>query len=256
MRFLKQKSAIMQTEVLTYLKKHWFKTTLVAIFIFVAFKKDLSFQINVNTPVPRQEIEPEPPVPIQSVKDEPRQETLTENTQPAVEVQSSSVIDRFKFSPLGRSQKNKATAYEKLSAVDEEVIAAYVKRFTRVAVMEQEKFGIPASIILGNALLMSRAGKNELSVEGNNHFALACTKDWQGDSGGYDAKCMRHYENAWTSFRDHSLYLTTGEMGFLLSGLSNAKYKDWARALGKSSIQRRKELWQATDPGHSGLSAL
>ena len=230
----------MQTELITYLKKHWFKATLLAIVLFVVFKKDLSFQINLNTPVLHEQVKPQSPGPVQSVKEESSQEAFTENLEQPVEAKTSSVIDRFKFSPLGQSFKREESIYEKLNEVDDDRVAAYIKRFARVAVMEQKKYDIPASIILGNALLLSKAGQSELSMEGNNHFALRCTNNWEGETGRYSKECFRHYENAWTSFRDHSLYLTTGAMGAQLKGLQGNQYKNWARALEKAGFEKGK----------------
>lgn len=231
----------MQTEVLTYLKKHWFKITLVAILIFIGLKKDLSFRINVQTPVRPGQPAPEEQTPIQSVKEEQERETYTENLDQPVEARTSSVVDQFRFSPLGSAAADKVNGYDRVKAVENEVVKAYIERFSRVAVMEQEKFGIPASIVVGNALLRSRAGKSEMAAEGNNHFALKCTGDWQGESGKYDSQCFRHYENAWTSFRDHSLFLTTGEMGRRLGGLSGKSFKEWARALERANFSDEKE---------------
>lgn len=231
----------MQTEVLTYLKKHWFKITLVAVLVFVGLKKDLSFRINVQTPVRPGRPVPEEPAPTQSVKEEQKRETYTENLDQPLEARNSSVIDQFRLSPLGSSSENKMNAYDRVRALEEAAVKAYIERFSRVAVMEQEKYGIPASIIVGNALLCSRAGSSEMPREGNNHFALKCTSDWQGETGRYDAQCFRHYENAWTSFRDHSLYLTTGEMGQRLSGLSGKSFKEWARALEKAAFSDEKD---------------
>lgn len=233
----------MQTEVLAYLKKHWFKITLIAILIFVGLKKDLSFRINVQTPVRQGQPAPDPgeEAPIQSVKGEQKRETYTENLDQPVEAKTSAVIDQFQLTPLGSSSENRMNGYERVKAVENEAVSAYIERFSRVAVMEQEKYGIPASIVLGNALLRSRAGKSEMAREGDNHFALKCTSDWQGESGKYDSQCFRHYENAWTSFRDHSLFLTTGEMGRRLSGLSGKSFKEWSRALEKANFSDEKE---------------
>ena len=86
----------MQTEIITYLKKNWFKISLATIFIFVAFKKDLSFHINLNTPVQEEQVAPEKPAPVQKIREEKREETLTENLdKPTESTHSSSVVDRF-----------------------------------------------------------------------------------------------------------------------------------------------------------------
>ena len=72
-------------------------------------------------------------------------------------------------------------------------------------------------------------------LAGNNHFGLPCTTNWNGESATYNDACYRHYENAWTSFRDHSLYLTTGSTKNLVR-LGSTDYKAWAEAMDKVSI--------------------
>ena len=126
--------------------------------------------------------------------------------------------------------------------MDEGSIQAYIARFSKVAASERKKFGIPASIILGNALLHSLAGTAEIAEAGaNNHFALRCTPDWQGPQRTYAGQCYRQYENAWTSFRDHSFYITTGSFSHLRQ-LSDTDYKGWADALEKAGFSQEKDL--------------
>lgn len=229
----------MQTEWITYLRKNWFRVTLVVIFVFVAFKKDLSFQINVNTPAPSEQLGPESTEPPRRVEEGKERETLTDNLDRSTK--SSTVIDRLKIPLWGEKKREAPNAFDRLGGVAEHRIDAYLKRFTHVAMSEQEKFGIPASIILGNALLGSLAGEREMAIEGNNHFALKCTEDWQGESGRYEGRCYRHYDIAWTSFRDHSLYLTTGKMARYVQALEPADYENWARVLEKAAFSEERD---------------
>jgi len=82
-------------------------------------------------------------------------------------------------------------------------------------------------------MLQSFAGQRDMSLSGNNHFALPCVSGWKGESATYNDACYRHYENAWTSFRDHSLYVSTGPNKKLLA-LGSKDYKAWAKGLEKS----------------------
>ena len=234
----------MKTELLTYLKANWFKVSLAAILVFVALKKDLSFHINLNSPVEVGQPLPEESSPTQPVTEdvEERGKAFTEQVDQKVEPKTASTIDRLDFLPFSKSKTKRKKAYDHLNQVDASLRVAYIKRFTHVALSEQKKFGIPASITLGNSLLISRAGQKELSKEGNNYFAIPCTSDWQGESGVYDHQCFRHYENAWTSFRDHSLYLTTGEMARNFQGLDSGAYKKWAQALEKADYSSEKDF--------------
>ncbi len=208
-----------------YLRTHWFQFGLGAILLFVVFKKDLSFQINLNAPDGIEEEESSQPV---RRKDPERKreiftEKASETTPPAGEV------SRMELTPLSFGSASK-TYLQRLAAVDDADKRAYLTRFAQVAQGEQKKYGVPASVLLATAMLMSQAGSSEPARKGNNHFALHCTQDWKGESGQYSGVCLRHYANAWTSFRDCSLFLTTGPNARLCP--DNTNYKEWAKALG------------------------
>ena len=52
-----------------------------------------------------------------------------------------------------------------------DVYTDYVEQYSVMAVEQQEKHGIPASITLAQGLLESAAGRSTLATRGNNHFA-------------------------------------------------------------------------------------
>ncbi|NDP27564.1 MAG: LysM peptidoglycan-binding domain-containing protein [Flavobacterium sp.] len=119
--------------------------------------------------------------------------------------------------------------------VTNNMILAYIERYKGVAQSNMEKYGIPASIILGQAILESGAGTGPLSTEANNHFGIKCHKDWLGESIKYDddsiAECFRKYYNAADSFRDHAVFLTKGSRYSFLFKLNKTDYKAWAKGL-------------------------
>jgi len=206
-----------------YLQRNWFKIGIAVLLVFILLKKDLSFSINMRAPA--EQSKEQLPNPTQKAKKEKSQELMTE-AQVAAEKSKPALFDLSVFS----SKKRAPRALEELQKVDDAAVQSYLKRFARVAVSESEKFGIPASVILANAALQSYAGQRNLTQKNNNHFALPCTPDWQGTREETDGKCFRSYENAWTSFRDHSYYITTGRMAELKK-LKNTDYKTWAKAL-------------------------
>lgn len=229
------------TTLLTqFVKVHWFKISLVAFLLFLIFKKDFSFTINLNAPAPTETTMPPARQPVQQAPPAKR-ETFTEqvkqqNLTPAPE---QGVLDRFDFSSiLGGSNKQ---LKDELYQVDPEKVKSYIERFGRVARSEQKKFGIPASIVLANALLHSQAGENQASKRANNHFGLACTEDWMGEKWDQEGDCYRVYENAWTSFRDHSFFLTTGTFADLRQ-LDPKDYKAWAKAMEKKAYTKYDDL--------------
>lgn len=229
--------------VIFYIRNHWFKIGLVLIGLFVIVKKDLSLNFNLRTPV-KQRIEQErQPQPVEQKQKATTTERFTENN---AEVQTtpanpSPVTDKFDLSPSFMEGNTKPSAFERLALVDQQVKEKYIKRFARVVIMERQKYGIPSSIIMANALLQSAAGQAAPSIQGNNHFNVPCTDDWQGATGRYQGNCYRHYENAWTSFRDHSLYVTTGAFSKLRE-LGSDDYKGWAKALEKANYSKEPKL--------------
>lgn len=194
-------------------------------------KKDLSFRVHLNRPAPSPA-----EAPFEQLSPTTPKERFSENSQDY----SLSDTERFEFSTGGNGQpKNEAEALLKIAP---SVVQQYIERFDQVAVNEQSKYGIPASIILANALLQSQAGTTVASgVGNNNHFGLSCTDDWQGPTTKVDERCYRQYENAWTSFRDHSLYLTTGRFAHLTRFRRN-DYKGWASGMAKTGFSAQENF--------------
>lgn len=119
--------------------------------------------------------------------------------------------------------------------VTNDMILEYINTYKEVAQSNMKKYGIPASIILGQAILESGAGTGALSAQANNHFGIKCHKDWLGESVRYDddsiAECFRKYDMAANSFRDHSLFLTGRPRYASLFNLEKTDYKGWAQGL-------------------------
>lgn len=119
--------------------------------------------------------------------------------------------------------------------VTNEMILAYIEKYKEVAQLNMQKYGIPASIILGQAILESGSGTGPLCVQANNHFGIKCHNDWLGASIKYDddsiGECFRKYDNPYDSFRDHALFLTSASRYSFLFNLDKKDYKAWAKGL-------------------------
>ncbi len=218
-----------------YLSRHWFKIGVVALLLYAFFSKDLSFRVELrapedqNMPLREEQAQPEPAV---------RRSTLTEN---GLAQRVRNVTDRSRlFGKWWNRNDDDLPLVRQLSQHPREEIDAFLHRFIPVAQGEQRKFGIPASVILANALLMSQSGKADAAAKGNNFFALVCTPDWQGETLRAEGRCFRLYENAWLSFRDHSLYLTTGALAHL-SQLRGASYASWTEALEEAGFNQQTQ---------------
>ena len=112
-------------------------------------------------------------------------------------------------------------------------VERYIKRFTPVALQEQTKYGIPASITLAQGILESGAGKSTMAIKDNNHFGIKCTNRCLGcrcanyaDDDIYDM--FRIFETAWESYREHSKILLNDRYK---SCFKSKDYKHWAKEL-------------------------
>lgn len=126
---------------------------------------------------------------------------------------------------------------------------AYVKQFARVAQMERDQFGIPASITLGQGLLESDAGGSPLSTTAKNHFGIKCfsrscrrghCKNFTDDS---HKDFFRVYASDWESFRAHSQLLQAGRYRRLYK-LGKKDYTGWALGLSKAGYATDKKYAQ------------
>ena len=123
------------------------------------------------------------------------------------------------------------------------VYLAYINAWKSTAVQQQKDYGIPASIIMAQALLESGAGKSELAVKANNHFGIKCTNEWMGGVYYHDddrkGECFRQYRDAADSFRDHSLFLQRPRYSTCFE-IAVEDYEGWA--------YRLRQCGYATDP--------
>jgi flagellum-specific peptidoglycan hydrolase FlgJ len=111
----------------------------------------------------------------------------------------------------------------------------YIKFFKDAAIEEMRIFKIPASITLAQGILESSSGNSELTKRSNNHFGIKCHKEWGGNHTLYDddekGECFRVYDNPTTSYRDHSLFLTSRSRYSKLFNLAPGDYVSWANGL-------------------------
>lgn len=119
----------------------------------------------------------------------------------------------------------------------------YIAKYRDLAIEQQRKHKIPASITMAQGILESAAGKSELAVKANNHFGVKCTSDWPGRTYTHDDEtkneCFRRYADVKDSYEDHSLFLKRKRYESLFS-LPIGDYKNWAYGL--------KACGYATDP--------
>jgi LysM repeat protein len=127
--------------------------------------------------------------------------------------------------------------------------ATYINQFKNIAMQEQIRTGVPASIKLAQAILESQTGKSRLATEANNHFGIKCKIEWKGakiyHNDDATGECFRVYENAETSFIDHSNFLKTRTHYSFLFKLDVTDFTSWAFGL--------KQAGYATNPNYPAL---
>ena len=124
----------------------------------------------------------------------------------------------------------------------------YIDRYKGIAIEEMNKYGIPASIKLAQALLESGNGNSYLATRANNHFGIKCGGSWSGKSvnrpDDSNNDCFRVYNDPEHSFRDHSQFLLRKRYENLFT-LRKDDYKGWAKGL--------KAAGYATNPRYPEL---
>lgn len=125
----------------------------------------------------------------------------------------------------------------------------YINQFKEIAMEEMRTRKVPASITLAQGCLESSYGNSRLSREGNNHFGIKCKKNWTGkvifEDDDAVGECFRAYDDAASSYRDHSLFLLNNARYDFLFQLSIADYKGWAHGL--------RQAGYATNPKYPQL---
>lgn len=138
-----------------------------------------------------------------------------------------------------------ATAHAQQRITPEE----YIEKYKHLAMLDQEIYGIPASIKMAQAILESDSGNSRLALLANNHFGIKSRRDWTGPIILHDddepQEGFRKYASAECSFRDHSEFLDSSERYQSLFDLPPTDYRAWAhglRAAGYATNPRYPEL--------------
>lgn len=185
-----------------WLSVNWFRLLIIGVLLVIFLKKDITLQLSLKNGHPWPVTAAEQPPPYSG---------------PEAEAVNTSLREA---SPLEASLNQQQT---------------YVARFAEVAQSEMRKYGIPASIKLGQALLETNAGASPLATRNNNHFGIKCfskncrkghCSNFSDDS---HKDFFRKYESAWESFRSHSRLLQGDRYAHLFK--QGKDYRAWARGL-------------------------
>lgn len=204
-----------------FILSNWFKLIIIGAGVYIVFQKDMSFTVNLNAPFQDKTEQQELPAIVKGEKERYSVDAQKLATK-------SGGLEKFEI-PLFTKKSVKINHLQELNKVSEEIQMAYLKRFAHVAISERKKYGIPSSIILANALLHSYAGNNKSAQLDNNHFGLQ-----------RNGKIVQ-FKNAWSGFRAHSQYITTGEFENLRK-LPKDDYRAWAQELQSVGYNQENDL--------------
>lgn len=125
----------------------------------------------------------------------------------------------------------------------------YILRYKGLAAETMEVYGIPASVVMAQALLESDNGNSRLANEANNHFGIKCGSSWNGETISHhdDApnECFRVYGSVEDSFLDHGKFIDGSPRYNKLFNLREDDYKAWANGL--------RECGYATNPDYGPM---
>ena len=200
----------------------WLKLAVATLVVFVVFRRDLQFQVNLSSPS-------------MHIADD------DERRNDGQQLSTGSLLQ-----PVAAKTPVDPFADAKGDTEDDRQAKSYIRRFQKVAVTEMEKFGIPASVKMAQALIESDAGNSRLASKNNNHFGIKCFSKscrkghCSNFSDDHHKDFFRIYDSAWESWRAHSEMLATGRYKELLKNKND--YRAWAKGL--------KSLGYATDPNY------
>lgn len=127
----------------------------------------------------------------------------------------------------------------------------FIEKYAPMAIEQQQKYGIPASITLAQMALESGWGKDRAITEGNNAFCVKGTYNGQYILISDDAhnEKFKAYPSLEASFEDHSKVLMGKHYAHCRS-LDSTDYKGWAYGLQSGASTGGK---YATNPNYSKL---
>lgn len=117
----------------------------------------------------------------------------------------------------------------------------YASKYAPEACEQMKRYGIPASVILAQAILESSNGQSQLARNENNHFGIKATQSWISNGGKYglytDDKPNEKfcsYASVGDSYEHHSQFLKNSTRYKGCFSLSADDYKGWTKGIEKA----------------------
>ena len=217
---------VLLTRLTAFVGRHWLRVGLIGCAVILISQKevavDLRFGLPAGVPLPTAT----PAAPQES--GEPTAPLLLSADRPSLAGAATGFFSRLNI--FGGSSAPAVSLRADRLAQRQIEVAAFVDRFGEVARAEQQKFGIPASIVLATGLLYSEAGTRASARHGNSYFALPCGTGWSGATMEDGNRCVRGYPSAWLAMRDFSTTVTSGNFSRIRQ-FAATDYRRWAAGL-------------------------
>ena len=191
----------------------WLKIIAVLLIGYIVMKKDFQFNMSFNAPF----------------------SMFTDDQNTNNEYAKTTTFSAVESNP-----------YAPISAktLQEKKAVAFIDKYKDVAIAEMDKFGVPASIKMAQALIESRAGESRLAVNNNNYFGMKCfsKKCKKGHctnaTDDHHKDFFRKYKTVQDSWRAHSSLISQGRYAKLSQ--YGTDYKKWAVGLKKAGYATDK----------------
>ena len=115
--------------------------------------------------------------------------------------------------------------------------AAFFEQYAPLAMEQQQKYGIPASVTLAQMYLESAGGTSNLAVTGNNYFGIKCSSQWLAEGKPYSLhhddkpnERFCNYASVQESIEHHSQFLM-GSRYAACRRCAADDYRGWANGL-------------------------
>ncbi len=125
-----------------------------------------------------------------------------------------------------------------VAVLSQDIKKQYIEDHKLDAAKKMKEYGIPASIILAQAIIESGAGRSYLAQNSNNHFGIKCHNTWSGQTFIMDDdsanECFRKYKSVTQSYDDYALFLSNRDRYAFLFEIPVTDYNSWAHGLKKA----------------------
>ena len=171
-------------------KYAWLKVGVAVFIVFILWEKDVYFQLRMKAPNEQDAVA--------------NAKTTSFSTEQMSVVPASSLFE----APISKEYKE---------VLNPSTVEAYIHRFAKVAISEHQKFGIPASIKMAQAIVESQAGTLNVANQLHNHFGKQLAD--------------KSYQSAWENWRAHSLLIADEGSPYRSLFQYGNDYKKWAKGL-------------------------